>query len=52
MREVDGHDLRVGLTSPLSPLFRMNLGDAFRILVVHSHRHLAQAERTRRAVGM
>ena len=52
MREVDGHDLRVGLTSPVSPLFRMNLGDAFRILVVHSHRHLAQAERVRRAVGM
>jgi hypothetical protein len=52
MREVDGHDLRVGLSSPVSPLFRMNLGDAFRILVVHSHRHLAQAERTRRAVGM
>ena len=52
LHEADGCDLRVGLTSPVSPLFRMNLGDAFRILVVHSHRHLAQAERTRRAVGM
>ena len=50
--EADGHDLSTGLTSPVSPLFRMNVGDAFRILVVHSHRHLAQAERTRRAVGM
>jgi len=51
MLEVDGLDLRVGLASPVSPLFRMNLGDVFRILVVHGHRHLAQAERTRRAVG-
>lgn len=50
--EVDGHDLRVGMNSPLLPLLRMNVGDAFRILVVHAHRHLAQAERTRRAVGM
>jgi len=51
MLEVDGLDLRVGLASPASPLFRLNLGDVFRILVVHGHRHLAQAERTRRAVG-
>jgi hypothetical protein len=48
----DGHDLLVGMASPVTPIVRMNLGDAFRILVVHSHRHLAQAERTRRAVGM
>jgi len=52
MLEADGHDLGVGLASPASPLLRMNLGDAFRVLVVHSHRHLAQAERTRRSVGM
>lgn len=52
MLEVDGCDLGVGLASPVSPLIRLNLGDAFRILVVHSHRHLAQAERARRAVGM
>jgi hypothetical protein len=50
--EADGYDLRVGLASPVSPLLRLNLGDTFRILVVHGHRHLAQAERTRRAVGM
>jgi hypothetical protein len=52
MLEADGCDLRVMLSSPASPLLRLNLGDAFRVLVVHSHRHLAQAERVRRAVGM
>ena len=52
MLEADGHDLRTGLASPVTPLIRLNVGDAFRILVVHCHRHLAQAERTRRAVGM
>ena len=52
MHEVDGHDLGIGFGSPVSPLFRVNIGDAFRLLVVHSHRHLAQAERTRRAIGM
>ena len=50
--EAERFDLFVGLASPASPLIRLNLGDALRILVVHSHRHLAQAERTRRAVGM
>jgi len=52
MHEADGFDLGIGLSSPVSPIFRLNLGDAFRILTVHCHRHLAQAERTRRAVGM
>ena len=52
MAEADGHDLRTMMRSPVSPLFRLNVGDAFRVLVVHSHRHLAQAERTRRSVGM
>lgn len=52
MHEADGCDLGVGLASPASPLLRMNLGDAFRVIVVHAHRHLAQVERTRRAVGM
>jgi hypothetical protein len=50
--EADGLDLGVGFASPVSPLIRLNLGDAFRVLVVHCHRHLGQAERTRRAVGM
>jgi len=52
MLEVDGHDLGVGLASPVAPLLHVNLGDALRVLVVHAHRHLAQVERTRRAVGM
>jgi hypothetical protein len=52
MVELDGHDLRVGLTSPTLPLIRINLGDAFKVLVIHAHRHLGQVERTRRAVGM
>jgi hypothetical protein len=52
MLEADGHDLRTSMRSPIVPLLRMNVGDAFRIVVVHAHRHLAQAERTRRAVGM
>jgi len=50
--EADGLDLGVGFASPVSPLIRLNLGDAFRVLVVHCHRHLGQVERTRRAVGM
>lgn len=52
MFEADGFDLGVGFASPVTSLVRLNLGDAFRLLVVHSHRHLAQVERTRRAVGM
>ena len=52
MVEADGSDLRVMMSSPVNALFRLNVGDAFRVLVVHSHRHLAQAERTRRSVGM
>ncbi len=52
MQQADGHDLRVMFSSPVSPLFRMNVGDALRVIVVHAHRHLAQAERTRRSVGM
>lgn len=31
--------------SPVSPLIRVNLGDAFQILVNHSARHLGQAQR-------
>lgn len=48
---LEGHDWRAGVHSPLSPLLRMNVGDACAVLVEHAHRHLAQAERTRRAVG-
>jgi hypothetical protein len=52
VQQVDGYDLGVGFASPVTPLIRLNIGDALRILVVHSHRHLAQVERTRLAVGM
>jgi hypothetical protein len=38
---------RTRLTSPASSLFRLNLGDAFRVLVVHARRHLGQMERVR-----
>jgi hypothetical protein len=50
MHEADGLDLRVMLTSPVMPLLRMNLGEAFTVAVVHAERHLGQVERTRRAV--
>ncbi len=50
--EAERCDLSVGLSSPASGLMRINLGDALATIVVHAHRHLGQAERTRRAVGM
>lgn len=43
-----GVDLRRNrLGSPVSPLIRLNLGDAIEILVVHTHRHLGQIQRVR-----
>jgi hypothetical protein len=47
----DGLDLNVGLSSPALFLIRLRLGDALALPVVHGHRHLAQVERTRKAVG-
>lgn len=41
---------RVRLASPVAALVRLNLGDAFTILVVHAQRHLEQVERVRRAM--
>jgi len=35
---------RMKLTSPLSPLIRMNAGDAFTILVRHAERHFRQID--------
>jgi hypothetical protein len=35
----------VRMSSPVMPLLRMNLGDAFTLLVVHAERHAAQIER-------
>lgn len=46
LRRADGYDVsRIRMASPVSPLLRVNLGDAFRILAVHAERHLGQAER-------
>ena len=45
MREADGLDLRIMITSPVMPLLRMNLGEAFEVAVVHAERHLEQVER-------
>ena len=49
-READGADLCTGMWSPIAPI-RLNVGDAFLVLVAHSERHLGQAERARRAAG-
>jgi len=38
---------RVRLASPVSSLIRMNIGDAFTILVTHAERHFRQIERIR-----
>lgn len=42
---------RLRLSSPISPLFRMNAGDAFTILAHHDTRHLKQIERVRGQAG-
>jgi hypothetical protein len=36
---------RIRMRSPVTPLVRLNLGDAFAILVEHTARHLGQIER-------
>lgn len=46
MSDAAGLDLnRIKFGSPVNALFRINAGDAFRILVGHAERHLNQAER-------
>jgi uncharacterized damage-inducible protein DinB len=46
IRDAAGVDLvRTRLSSPVSRLIRVNLGDALRVLVVHDWRHLGQVER-------
>ena len=48
--DAHGIDLRaVRLTSPLSTLITLRLGEALEMLLVHQQRHLAQAWRVRRA---
>jgi hypothetical protein len=51
MREADGTDLGAMMTSPILPIIRLNLGEAFELLVTHTERHLGQIERTRRSIG-
>ena len=38
---------RVRATSPVSAMIRMNLGDAFSVLIVHEQRHVGQMDRVR-----
>ncbi len=41
------HWNRVRVTSPVNPLIRLNLGDAFQILIVHAQRHIGQMAQLR-----
>ena len=51
LRAAAGLDWRaVRLSSPVSRFIRLNLGDAFVILVVHAQRHLGQITRIRDAL--
>ncbi|HET9441300.1 MAG TPA: DinB family protein [Longimicrobiales bacterium] len=46
LERADGHDLRrTRLSSPAARWIRMNLGDAFMTLIVHTQRHLQQIRR-------
>ena len=52
VRESDGIDYnRTRLRSPVTPLMRYSLADAFVVTVVHGQRHLAQARRVRESTG-
>jgi nucleoid-associated protein YejK len=42
---------RVRLRSPVTPLVRYSLADAFVVIVVHAQRHLQQARRVRATSG-
>ena len=46
-RSTAHHWQRVRLASPVSSLIRMNVGDAFTIVVTHAERHCRQIERIR-----
>lgn len=46
LSEADGVALtKLRFASPVSPLLRFNLGEAFWLLVAHEHRHLLQIQR-------
>lgn len=52
VREAQGIDYnKVRLRSPVTPLMRYSLADAFVVTVVHGWRHLAQAKRVRDTSG-
>ena len=52
VRETNGIDYnKTRLRSPVTPLMRYSLADAFVITVVHGQRHLAQARRVREMSG-
>jgi len=52
VRETNGIDYnKTKLRSPVTPLMRYSLADAFVITVVHGQRHLAQARRVRETSG-
>ena len=52
VRETDGVDYnKTRLRSPVTPLMRYSLADAFVITVVHAQRHLTQARRVRETSG-
>jgi hypothetical protein len=42
---------KVKLSSPVTRIIRLNLGDAFEVIVTHAERHLSQVERIREAMG-
>ena len=52
VRESEGLDYnKTRLRSPVTPLIRYSLADAFVVIVVHEGRHLAQARRVRETSG-
>jgi hypothetical protein len=52
VRRSDGIDYnKVRLRSPVTPLVRYSLADAFVVIVVHAQRHLLQARRVQSAPG-
>lgn len=52
LKKADGLDLnRTKLRSPVSPLLRFRLGEAFVALSLHVDRHLAQARRVRETIA-
>ena len=42
---------RVRLSSPITRLVRLNLGDCFAVTIAHAHRHAGQIERIRNSPG-